>query len=159
MARTSPIHTVRDYSLPSDRDLDAMNRDLDTMKDDAVVDAVARDAFVRRHVQQIETGDEKRKDTGKAAGFWLIPSGPLAALAHVYKIGADKYSPRGWESGMEWSRIVDPMFRHILAWMRGEKYDKTDGQHHLASVAWACFALMEYENTHPELDNLERGEQ
>lgn len=103
-----------------------------------------------------EHGDSSRKDAGKDAGFWLLPYVGLRELARVYKIGADKYSPRGWERGMAWSRIVDPMFRHLFKWMKGEKYDQTDGQHHLASVAWACFALMEYEETHPELDDLKR---
>lgn len=104
----------------------------------------------------LEFGDSSRKDAGKDAGFWLIPPDSLTQLAKVFDIGAKKYSPRGWETGMAWSRVLDPMFRHILKWMKGEKYDQTDGQHHLASVAWACLVLMEYERTHPELDDLKR---
>jgi hypothetical protein len=103
-----------------------------------------------------ETGDERKKDYGKPGGFWLLPRRPLIALAHVFEIGARKYRPRGWEAGMEWSRIVDALFRHLFAWLSGEKYDPVDGQHHLASVAWAAFVLMEYETTHPELDDLAR---
>jgi hypothetical protein len=103
-----------------------------------------------------ERGDHARLDYGKDAGFWLLPRRPLIALAHVFQIGADKYAPRGWEAGMEWSRVVDPLFRHLLKWLSGEKYDPVDGQHHLASVIWACMVLMEYEETHPELDNLAR---
>jgi hypothetical protein len=103
-----------------------------------------------------EHGDTRRRDAGKDAGFHLIPRRPLAKLAAVYKIGADKYSPRGWEAGMEWSRVADPLDRHWGRWSAGERYDQTDGQHHLASVAWAAFTLMEYEETHPELDDLAR---
>jgi len=103
-----------------------------------------------------ESGDAKRLDHGKDGGFWLIPTRPLTELAKLYATGAAKYSPRGWEAGMEWSRVVDPMFRHLLKWLRGEKYDQVDGQHHLIAVAWACFALVEYEETHPELDDLQR---
>jgi len=110
-------------------------------------------------VRPAESGDAKRLDDGKAGGFWLIPTGPLTELAKLYATGAAKYAPRGWEAGMEWSRVVDPMFRHLLKWLRGEKYDQVDGQHHLAAVAWACFALMEYEETHPELDDLKRPTQ
>jgi hypothetical protein len=88
----------------------------------------------------LETGDSSRKDAGKDAGFWLVPYVGLRELARTYKIGADKYQPRGWEKGMAWSRVVDPMFRHLFKWLRGEKYDQVDGQHHLAAVAWACFA-------------------
>jgi hypothetical protein len=31
--------------------------------------------------------------------------------------------------------------------------DPEDGQHHLASVAWCAMALIELEETHPELDD------
>lgn len=131
----------------------------------AAVAAMAARDFVSRplpndrvvaNLKPIETGDGKRKDAGKIGGFYLIPVGPLREMARLYKIGAAKYTPRGWEAGMEWSRIVDPLFRHLLAWMTGETHDPVDGQHHLAAVAWACFALMEYEDTHPELDDLKR---
>lgn len=101
-----------------------------------------------------ETGDQSRLDNGKASGFYLIPTRPLTELAKLYALGAAKYSPRGWEKGMEWRRILDPAFRHLFAWMRGEKYDPIDGQHHLIAVAWAMFALVEYEETHPELDDI-----
>lgn len=110
-----------------------------------------------RFVTPVESGDGQRKDAGKPGGFWLIPTRPLTEMAKLYALGAAKYAPRGWEQGMAWSRIVDPMFRHLLAWLRGERYDALDGQHHLAAVAWACFALMEYEQTHPELDDLKRA--
>lgn len=106
--------------------------------------------------EPLESGDSKKKDAGKAGGFYLIPRGPLTELARVYKIGANKYEARGWEKGIEWSRVFDAMERHILAWLDGEQLDPVDGQHHLASVAWAAFALMEYEKTHPELDDLKR---
>jgi hypothetical protein len=103
-----------------------------------------------------EQGDSSRKDAGKDAGFHLIPRRPLAKVATVYQIGADKYSPRGWEAGMAWSRVADPLDRHWGKWLSGETYDQTDGQHHLASVVWAGLTLMEYEETHPELDDLAR---
>lgn len=85
--------------------------------------------------------------------FDLIPVKPLENLAEVYTIGAKKYAPRNWEKGISWGRIFAAMMRHAWAWWRGEKYDPVDGQHHLASVAWCAFALMEYENTHKELDD------
>lgn len=121
-----------------------------------LTDNFNRDFGKVAHVPIHESGDSKRKDAGKDAGFWLIPPDSLAQLAEVYAIGAKKYAPRGWEKGMEWSRIVDPMFRHILAYMKGETHDATDGQHHMAAVAWAALALMEYERTHPEMDDLRR---
>jgi len=99
-----------------------------------------------------ESGDASKKDAGKLR-YDLIPVGPLRELARVYTIGAEKYAPRGWESGMDWSRIIAAMQRHVEAWRGGETHDAVDGQHHLSSVAWCAFALMEFERTHPELDD------
>ena len=93
-----------------------------------------------------------KNDTGKLR-FDLIPSKPLELLAEVYTIGAKKYSDRNWEKGIQWGRIFAAMMRHAWAYWRGEKLDPVDGQHHLASVAWGAFALMEFETTHPELDD------
>lgn len=98
--------------------------------------------------------NNSRTDATKVKGFSLIPQEPLAELARVYQIGADKYAPRGWEKGMPFSEVVDGLYRHLGQWLRGEKFDAADGQHHLASVAWRAFALMEYERTHPEMDDV-----
>lgn len=100
----------------------------------------------------IERGDGMKKDAGKLR-YDLIPVRPLAEVARVYTIGAAKYEPRGWEKGMAWGRIWGAMLRHSMRWWGGEKFDPVDGQHHLASVAWCALALMEYEETHPELDD------
>ena len=94
----------------------------------------------------------RKDDTGKAR-FDLIPVRPLRALADVYTIGARKYSDRNWERGIAWGRVFAALCRHAFAWWGGEQTDPVDGQHHLASVAWCALALIEYETTHPELDD------
>lgn len=91
-----------------------------------------------------ETGDESKKDSGKTR-FSLIPRDALTALAELYTLGAAKYEPRGWESGMDWSRIMDALERHYNAWFEGQDYDSVDGQHHLIAVAWCAFALYCYQ--------------
>ncbi len=85
--------------------------------------------------------------------FDLIPVRPLEEVARVYSIGAEKYSDRNWENGLQWGRVFAALMRHAWAWWRGERVDQVDGQHHLASVVWCALALMEYEKTHPELDD------
>jgi len=123
----------------------------------------------------------KKLDTNKLR-FDLIPPMPLEETAHVYTIGAIKYDDRNWEKGLRWGRIFGAMMRHGWAFWRGERYDRecpnpecrtylpieaaadrlmpcpkcgTGGkrQHHLASVSWCAFTLMEYEDTHVELDD------
>lgn len=99
-----------------------------------------------------------RMDANKVGGFWLIPQEALFEVARTLEMGADKYSPRSWEEGMPWNKLVDGAYRHLGKWIKGERYDSVDGQHHLAAVAWAMFVLMTYEQTHPELDNVHPDE-
>lgn len=94
-------------------------------------------------------------DDGKP-GYHLIPAYPLEELAKLYTMGAKKYGERNWEKGIEWGRLFRAMISHAWKWWRGETYDKQDGQHHLASVAWGALCLMEYEKTHPKLDDRPR---
>ena len=98
-----------------------------------------------------------RKDDEDKLRFDLIPARPLEQVARVYTIGARKYDDRNWEKGLSWGRVFAAMMRHAWAWWRGETFDVTDGQHHLASVAWCALALMEYEQTHQELDDRPGG--
>lgn len=93
-----------------------------------------------------------KHDEGKLR--WdLLPVRPLEEVVKVYTIGAKKYEDRNWEKGLRWGRVFRALMSHAWKWWRGEKYDQEDGQHHLASVAWCALALMEYEETHPELDD------
>lgn len=84
-----------------------------------------------------------RYDEGKLR-FDLVPPRPYVELVKVYTMGATKYIPRNWEKGMKWSRVIAAMFRHIYKFLLGEVYDKESGLHHMAHVAFGCFALMEY---------------
>lgn len=85
------------------------------------------------------------KHDGGKLRFDLIPIYPLTELARVYTIGAVKYEDHNWRKGMRWGRLIAAAMRHLLRWCAGEKYDPEDGQHHLASVVWCMFSLMEYE--------------
>jgi hypothetical protein len=70
----------------------------------------------------------------------------LEEVAKVFTTGAEKYGDRNWEKGMAWHRVFRAMISHAWKWWWGEKYDKVDGQHHLASVAWCALVLMHYED-------------
>jgi len=73
--------------------------------------------------------------------------------ALVYTIGSYKYDDRNWEKGILWGRVYRALVSHATKWWAGETRDQEDGKHHLASVVWCAKALMEYEDTHPELDD------
>lgn len=83
----------------------------------------------------------------------LIPKSLFVELGMVYTRGAIKYSDRNWEKGIAFSRVIGPIYRHFIKWLRGEKRDSELGTHHLAQVIWNCAALMEFEITHSECDD------
>lgn len=89
--------------------------------------------------------DGATKFDGGKLRYSLIPAAPLAELARVYTIGADKYGDYNWMKGMSWGRVTDALQRHLEAWRQGETHDVVDGQHHLSSVIWCAMTLMEYE--------------
>lgn len=90
-----------------------------------------------------DTGDRLRKDDGKSR-LDLLPPEAVDALGHLYRRGAEKYAPRGWEEGMSWGRCLGALLRHVFKWMRGEDFDEETGAHHMVAVAWNAFALYTY---------------
>jgi hypothetical protein len=89
-----------------------------------------------------ETGGVKGK---KLARFDLLPVGPLFELARLYGTGAEKYDERNWERGFAWSLAFAAMQRHAWLFWGGESVDPETRRHHLSSVVFHAFALMEFE--------------
>jgi hypothetical protein len=96
---------------------------------------------------------EGRKNDTDKLRWDLLPVEPMNLVVDVYTRGAKKYEDNNWRKGIRWGRIFAALMRHAWAFWRGERNDPEDGQHHLASVVWCALSLMEYENTHPELDD------
>lgn len=99
--------------------------------------------------------DGFKMDLGKTR-FGLLPTLPLEYVARVYTMGAKKYSDHNWRKGMAWSRVYDAMLRHLNKYWGGEVIDPESGLPHLAHVVFGCFSLMEYQQTHPELDDRDK---
>lgn len=84
-------------------------------------------------------------DEGKLR-YSLIPPIFITAVASVLRFGANKYSDRNWEKGMNWSRPYDALQRHMLAWWDGEKTDPETGYSHLWHAACCLCFLIFYEH-------------
>jgi hypothetical protein len=103
-----------------------------------------------------------RYDTGKVRMDLMPPEWDLE-LGKILTAGANKYEPRNWEKGMDYSKVLGPLMRHLNKWRRGEELDITDdsgqpgtGCHHLALVAWNALALMSFEMRGIGTDDLAR---
>ena len=91
-------------------------------------------------------------DAGKPR-FDLIPTEPMRQIADVFAYGAEKYADRNWECGMAYGRVYAAMQRHLHAYWGGEFFDKESEMPHLAHAAFGILALLEFEHTHPEMDD------
>jgi hypothetical protein len=123
-----------------------------------------------RHVSK--TGGAKDL---KIERYDQIPTGPLAELAARYGVGSLKYDQvnglDNWRNGYPWSWSYRALVGHANDFWAGNDFDEaaylgTDnedpfaedgsprpGIRHLAAVAWHAFALLEWAETHPELDD------
>lgn len=59
-----------------------------------------------------------------------LTSEDILGVAKVLEFGAKKYSPRGWEKGMEYSRVFAAGVRHLFSLGAGETLDPETGLPH-----------------------------
>lgn len=83
-------------------------------------------------------------DSGKIR-YDLLPPELLEAVADILTFGAQKYSARNWELGMDWSRPFGALMRHMWAWWRGEVKDPETGKSHLWHAGCCIAFLIAYE--------------
>lgn len=75
----------------------------------------------------------------------LLPFESLIEVGKVLAFGAQKYGRYNWRQGMEWTRLVGAILRHLSAWMLGEDKDPESGLSHLAHAGCGILFLLAYE--------------
>jgi hypothetical protein len=83
----------------------------------------------------------------------LLSSIALFKVAQVMTFGKQKYSANNWRGGFKWTRLIAAALRHIFAWLGGQTKDPETGVSHLAHGICCLMMLLEFEDTHPELDD------
>lgn len=74
-------------------------------------------------------------------------------IVRVLTAGANKYAERNWELGMDWTKVLASMKRHIAAFERGEDYDPETGLLHVDHVQCNAHFLSAYYKIFPQGDN------
>jgi len=85
-----------------------------------------------------------KHDKGKLR-YDLIPPKIWEALAEVFTYGAVKYGENNWRECDNPQRFIAALYRHLIAWQKGEIYDAESGIHHLAHAMVNVAFLLELE--------------
>jgi hypothetical protein len=83
-----------------------------------------------------------KHDNGKPR-ISLIPREALEGAAKALTFGANKYNAHNFKKGIEYSRLVDAVMRHLIAWIDGEDNDLESGLSHL-DHALASLSMLKY---------------
>lgn len=109
------------------------------------------DETVKKSKEQLN-GSALKFDQDKLP-LHLLSTEALNQTAAVLKFGAQKYAEHNWRKGFTWSRPLSAALRHITAFNNGEDKDPESGLSHLAHAMCCIMFLLEFEKTHPELDD------
>lgn len=73
----------------------------------------------------------------------LLPLPEIEDLVKVYTAGAKKYAPNNWQKlDNGYQRYKAALFRHLLAYEKGERIDPDTKCMHLAQVVWNAVAML-----------------
>jgi len=99
---------------------------------------------------QFETGAVRSAfiagEAAKPVRYDLISAIALRRVAETYAEGAIKYTANNWRRGIPASNLLNHALGHVVAFMAGDR-----SEDHMAHAAWNLFAVMEFEETRPEL--------
>ena len=77
----------------------------------------------------------------------LLSPVALEGTAKVLTFGANKYAPRNWEKGIEYSRVFGALQRHVWSWFNGQNLDPETKLNHLNHAACCIMFLQHYEES------------
>lgn len=98
---------------------------------------------------QTHPSGAQRERLGDQVRYDLISPIALERLAATLAQGASRYGDRNWEKGLPFSDTLNHLLRHIYKYIEGDK-----SEDHLAHAAFGLFALMHFETTMPEMNDL-----
>ena len=94
--------------------------------------------------ESANTGEGMKNDFLDDKPRWdLLPLQEIEDLVKVYTAGAKKYAPNNWQKlDNGYQRYKAALFRHLLAYEKGERIDPDTKCMHLAQVVWNAVAML-----------------
>ncbi len=126
--------------------------DCNCMKPSPERDDTAQAGWNRENKKTFATGAIRCEGVAgdtKPTRYDLLSPIAIRRVAETYAEGAAKYNDHNWRAGMPFSSTINHCLAHIYQYLKG---DTTED--HLAHAAWNLFALMHFEETHPEQNDL-----
>lgn len=74
-------------------------------------------------------------------------------VASVLTFGAAKYAPNNWRNGIQYSRIIAAIHRHLASIQRGEDFDPESGLPHVFHIGCNVQFLGWMMENKPEMDD------
>lgn len=91
-------------------------------------------------------------DNGKEP-IHLIPVEHILGTARALKMGVKKYGKWNYREGIEYTRLLDSLMRHTLAFLNGEDNDPESGLSHTYHIG-ANIAMLEWMRANkPNMDD------
>lgn len=85
-------------------------------------------------------------DQGKSP-VHLIPIEAILGMGYGFDYGAKKYGKYNFRDGIEYTRIIDSLIRHTLAFLSGEEIDEESQKYHVDLIG-CNFAMLKYMTVH-----------
>lgn len=95
---------------------------------------------------KLKLKEATKYDAGKT-DWTILPLGALEEVSKVLTFGAQKYSRGNFASngGLEYTRVINSLLRHVTAFARGEDNDPETGLSHMAHAGCNVLFLLHYE--------------
>ncbi len=106
----------------------------------------------RAYVQGKLLDKADKFDNGKLQ-WELLPWEGLEEVVKVAEMGANKYGKYNYRKGMEWTKVINSAFRHLVSIRNGVDFDSESKLLHAAHLVFNGLMLIEYYYNHKELDN------
>jgi len=156
-----PVHTDCEQCMAVWHYVSADKIDNETIKKiiEGTQTSYTAEDYVEDEKQTFKTGAQRSKTP--PTRFDLISPIALERLAQTYHEGAEIYGDHNWERGFPFSDVLNHLEAHIVMYKKIERLGLKSaeeslivGEDHLAHAAWGLFTLMHFEETHPELNDL-----
>lgn len=108
---------------------------------------------------QLQPKEGATKFDGEKPRMDLLDAQALEGLAAVLTFGAKKYAAHNWRKGINNSRLIAALLRHLFAISRGEEIDPESGLPHIDHVGCCWMFLSNNMKNRPDLNDLWRPDE